>query len=77
MTLDEKIHRRYSAVYRTRGIKPIGLVVDRETYIKLQQMSPWGTNFIPAKFSYGVNGDRYKDLLVSVAETYEETIIVY
>ena len=76
MTLEDKIYFRCQAVYKTRGVKPIGVVLDRDSYITMRKMSVWESRFVQARFSLE-GGDRYNGLLVSVAETDEETIIVY
>ena len=76
MTLEDKIYFRCKAVYKTRGVKPIGLVLDRDSYITMRKMPVWESNFVQARFSTE-GGDRYQGLLISVAETNEETIIVY
>ena len=72
MTIDDKIYNRWVAVYKTRGIKPIGLVVDKATYIKLLQQ-PIAESYLDTNGP----GQKYKDLLVSVSNIDEETIIVY
>ena len=77
MTIEDKIISRYRAVCSNKGVKPIGLVLDRGTYQYLKRQPPWDTLFKDNINTNDLNGDRYCGLLVSVAETQEETIIVY
>ena len=77
MTLEEKISNRCNVVYRRRGIKPVGLVVDENTYGILCSRSSWNYNFVGVNFGYGPGYDTYAGLMLSVIRAKEEIITVY